>query len=101
MKRSLDEEGKEIFIPYEEGELDTKLANGNTIKENIKMSFNNVVGTLPTNPLNMDLVIAQYNAHINHANLSIDAQIQEVQDSALPAEEKQDKLDILAQQKNN
>lgn len=84
----MDENGVEQIVDYTEAELNEVLGNKKTRKETIVESINNVMETLPSNPLSMDLITTHYNAIVKHNNANLDKQIDDVQNSDISAEDK-------------
>ena len=80
-KQVVEDDGSISTIDYTAEELGTVLGEGKTLKDIIIENINNVVGTLPTNPLDINLVIAQYNAQIAQNNEALRAKIVEVENS--------------------
>lgn len=90
----VDDEGNIGSVDYTAEELNTVLGEGKTLKNLIIENINTVVGTLPTNPLDINLIIAQYNAQIANNNEALRAKIVEVENSDIDPDSKAKEIDF-------
>lgn len=100
-KRVTDAEGKVTLENYTTEELNTVLGENKTLESIIKENINQTIGKLPINPLDVNLIITQYNAEINANNEALRREIEKVQNSDKSLEDKQKEIDFYTKSISN
>ena len=95
------EDGTVTTEEYTKEELDTVLAEGKTLRDIISENINNVIGTMPINPFDINLIITQYNGEINANNKALTKKIAEVEESNKNPDEKQKEIDFYSKSISN